>query len=416
MMIQKIRGTRDILEMKIINKIINATKKVLHSHCFNEITLPILESADLFKKTLGETTDVISKELFLVKNTHEENDQICLRPEATASTFRSYILNKPIQNPWKVFTYGPMFRYERPQKGRYREFYQLNIELINAKSCLYDIELISVLNKIFKNELKINDFQLEINYLGESHDRKAYKEILKEFIFSSANVPEKIVDLASKNILRIFDLKEEECKKFLSCAPLLTDYLSTESLENWNTIKNMLDILNISYTSNPKLVRGLDYYNNTIFEFTSSHLGSQNAFCGGGRYDDIGYNMGINEKIHSLGAAIGIDRIALILEQINPAELITNKKYGFLVLNEEYNIEALNLISELRNYLPIELYADKNSLKNGLKKADSEKTAGVFILGDNEYKENKLMYKNMNSGEQNLISFSEINAFAKSLL
>jgi histidyl-tRNA synthetase len=411
MNMQRIRGTRDILDTKLNLYVLERIKNWIKKYNFSEIVLPTIEYAELFKKALGESAEAASKELFLVKNIHGEEENMCLRPESTSSTVRAYLMNQPLSNPWKVFTYGSMFRYERPQKGRYREFYQFSFEIIDAKSNLYDLELIQMLYSLFYDCLNISDFSLEINYLGELEERQEYKKKLREFVFSHQSIPQRILELVDKNILRIFDLKDEECKAFVKNAPLLKDSLTEESKQKWNFIKESLKLNNINFYENPYLVRGLDYYNNTIFEFTSSHLGSQNAFCGGGRYDDILKALGKEQKLYSIGASIGFDRLLLILEELQKIKIENDPVYGIVALDEKYELKAQQIAIELRNKynIIVEHYIDKTTFKSALKKADHDKIKGLFILGEDEINQQKIMYKNMVSGKQSLINLIDLN-------
>ncbi len=413
-MFTRIRGTRDILNTKCMDFIIAEAHKELVSCCFSHIQIPTLASLELFQRSLGNGTDVISKEMFLVNSTHESDESICLRPEATAQVMLAYLLNRPQIKPWRVFTHGSMFRHERPQKGRYREFTQISMEIIAGASPIYDVELIAFLNNFFKNSLSIKDFNLEINFIGSVDDRKAYKEALKEYIYSFNNIPQQVLATAQTNILRTFDLKDEECRRFMTCAPVITDYLSSESNESWQLIKNLLTSLGVDYKLNSKLVRGLDYYNNVVFEFTSNKLGAQNTFCGGGRYDDLAVTLGSREKIHAVGAAMGVDRLVLLLEENEEQNktISVNTFIAAVVTSQEYVPEMLKLVFDLRkNGISIEFYADKDSLKASLRKADADGARAVIILGETEYESQSVAFKDLKTGEQTNVPRSNLKDF-----
>jgi histidyl-tRNA synthetase len=423
-MITRVRGTRDILDLEKYNFVFNLIRNKLKCHNFIEIHTPIIEKSKLFTKSLGNETDIITKEMFFVTNKNKEKeienneDSICLRPEGTASTIRSYIENQIQKTPWRAFSYGPMFRYERPQKGRYREFFQNTIEIINAESLFYDIELIVILNNIFK-DIGLEKFSLDINFIGTAAEREKYKVVLFDYFNSiMEKIPEEYhARITKEKILRLLDCKDLPIQAYLKEAPILESFLSDESLKKWHKIQNTLITLNINYSINYTLVRGLDYYNDTVFEFKSNMLGAQNAFCGGGRYDGLATLLESKEKIPSVGAGIGIDRLILLLEEQNKIKLEKKNLISIIVTKSEYFIYAIKINEQIiKANLCSEIYFDKNSLKSALRKSNSEEASIACIIGDAEFENKSASIKLLNTGEQALVQFEDIVSYCKNLL
>lgn len=409
-MIQRAKGTQDFLDLELYNFLQETTRTHLANYAFTQIATPIIEPVELFKRSLGLHTDVASKEMYYATTGQETGEPtLCLRPEATASTMRAYFNNKVQQQPWKVFSSGPMFRHERPQKGRYRQFHQTTIELLGAESVAYDAELIAMLERLFSDTLEL-DYALMINYLGSPQDRENYKTVLAQFLDNLPHVPAKIAELQNKNILRIFDLKDPECQKVLAQAPHITDHLSEESQAEWQQLQTYLDLLNVSYTCNPRLVRGLDYYNNTVFEFVSNDLGAQNAFCGGGRYDYLSQTLGEKHALPALGAAFGIDRILLMLEQQQKGQIPAQKPVHVVVpCSAKQTALALLLADELRAHnLCCDVLLDEASIKSKMRKANKLGACYVLLLGDEEQQNNFVTVKNMTQGTEEQVSQSKI--------
>lgn len=403
MTIKKIRGTRDLFPLTPYTNLYNNLQLYLILHNFQEIHTPIFEFESLFTKNLGISTDIVNKEMYTVSHKHasiEENKgTMVLRPELTAAMMRAYFENN-IQNlPTKLFQIGPVFRHERPQKGRYREFFQCSIEIINCLSIGYDLQLLIALDNFFSIHLKEGTFQLEINFLGSITERESYKKALYNYCIKKKNYfPKQIQEKLSENsILRILENTNEEVIEILQDAPLIFEYLNQQSIDTWSTITNGLKEQNILYKHNTKLVRGLDYYNNLIFEFTSCQLGAQNAFCGGGRYDTLSLNFN-NKIIPSLGAGIGLDRLLILQELIQ-----NNKNERFFIpilfnnLEIEKNSTCAFVIQNIlvKNNIETDIYFDKTSLKSALKKAHNENAIGVIILDEASIQYNTCIVKNM---------------------
>ena len=290
-MLSRVRGTRDIIDSRLMLFAINAITKQMKKYHFKQIITPILEPVALFKRSLGCETDVVSKEMFIVRSSSAEqgsdvaqgDDEICLRPEATASVVRAFIEEGIQTVPWKVFLFGSMFRYERPQKGRYREFYQCSMELIGAHSLAYDAQLISMLDRLFRQSLTLEAYALHLNFLGCPEDRVLFKEQVAVFLEANlAALCETCLKRKDANILRVFDCKSESCQQLYVKAPLLADCFCEECDIEWCELRHQLEELSVPFVHMPRLVRGLDYYNKTVFEFVSPLLGAQSTFCGGG--------------------------------------------------------------------------------------------------------------------------------------
>ncbi len=407
-MISRVKGTQDFLDLTLYNFIIDQAKKHLIEYNFSEISTPIIEPLDLFKRSLGEYTDVVSKEMFVI-DAGDKEDKICLRPEATASTIRAFIENNVQQIPWKVFSYGPMFRYERPQKGRYRQFHQLNIEVIGAQSIAQDVQLIKMLDRFFDEKLNINNYVLNLNFLGCFDDRKEYRVLLQEFL----NNPEAEVicktckERAIRSPLRVFDCKNTECQKLYKNAPTILENLCNGCEKEWEELQRDLQLLSVSFVVNPSLVRGLDYYNKTVFEFASDNLGAQNAFCGGGRYDQLVGQLGARQDQPSLGAAIGLERVMLLLQSANNNLAIPRKPALHVIAplsHEQYALALLVADTLQAHNLCTDLLLEGGSIKSMMRTANKMGAAYVLILGDKEQKDKSVTVKNMMTGTQETIA------------
>jgi len=415
-MINQVKGTHDVLDLTLHNFIIEQARIHMQHAYFTEITTPILESIDLFKRTLGTETDVISKEMFVIEQHPNSSERICLRPEATAPTTRAFLQHGIQQQPWKVFSHGPMFRYERPQKGRYRQFNQFNIEVINAGSIAHDTQMIAMLERFFSERLKLVNYVLFINFLGCSADRAEYKKTLQSFLADNiASICPTCTQRATTNSMRVFDCKNSTCQKLYLNAPFIADHLCQDCISDWQQLKEQLTILSISYAYNPLLVRGLDYYNKTVFEFSSTDLGAQNAFCGGGRYE-LAQQCGALQPVPSLGAAFGTERLALMLESIVDSLTIKPKPtlHVIIPLSEKQQTLALFCADLLqRHNFCTETLLDNKSVKNMMNKAHKMGATYVFLLGDDEQEKKMVTIKNMLTGKQDTIAQADIISYLK---
>jgi len=425
-MISKIKGTQDFINLDLFNFIIKNSKQLFEQYNFSEIATPILESLELFKRTVGEHTDVVSKEMFIISppNNQDDNkkakDTICLRPEATAATVRAFLENNIAtdQNhtlPWKVFSFGPMFRYERPQKGRFRQFHQINLEVIGSSNISEDALLIFMLNSLFRESFKLENFSLSINFLGTKEDRDNYRKELILFLNNNkTNICPTCLTRKDSNPLRVFDCKNQDCQDVYNSAPVIIDYLSQESKDEWDNLQKKLSILGISFVCNNKLVRGLDYYNKTVFEFSSPELGAQSAFCGGGRYDKLATMLGSKQDFPSIGAAIGIERLLMLLENnINNLNIKPKPALTVIVpIEPEQNDLALLISQNLHNYnIYNNIILDNSSVKSMMRKANKLGAKYVLLIGPEELASNKIKVKNMQTSKEQDVSQADISKY-----
>ncbi|RCJ00995.1 histidine--tRNA ligase [Metamycoplasma hominis] len=404
-MFQRLKGTRDIygLEEKVLNLIENKFFKIIKNYNFKRICTPIIEDANLFIRSVGETSDIVSKEMYLFKDNGQRD--IALRPEGTASTIRAFVENK-INNlePTKLAYFGPMFRYERPQKGRYRQFIQGGVELIENSTIENNFEIIKLAYDFLKS-LKISNITLEINNLGSFESRNNYIEILKEY-FSKYKEQLNEISLIrlQKNVLRILDDKEEIKKDFVKNAPKLIDYLSSIEKERFKNLLDLLDEFEIKYVINPYLVRGLDYYNDIVFEFVSNSdaLGSQCTVLGGGRYDGMIKSFG-GPDIGSIGFAFGVDRLMeIIMSNIdNYPELSFNETILIAYLNEDEKNEIRKIAYDLRRNFQVIFPSQKQSIKS-LFKLQYKLQPKYLIFKELNMKKNELKIKSL-LNERNII-------------
>jgi len=411
-MFKRVKGTQDFLDLSLFNFVVSQFKKQMRLYHFDEISTPILEPTELFKRSLGLQTDVVTKEMFIIPSRDEKDDEsICLRPEATASFVRAFVENGIQTIPWKVFSYGPMFRYERPQKGRYRQFHQINMEIIGARSIGYDAQLIKMLDRYFHETLTLNNYAVLINFLGCKKDRERYRPVLYAFLEENADKLCKLcLERKEKNIMRVFDCKVETCNELYKNAPKLTNHLCEQCTQEWQQLKDDLDLLAVSYKVDPALVRGLDYYNKTVFVFADESLGSQKEFCGGGRYDQLVKEVGSKEDQPSVGAAIGMERLMLLLEPIKdklPLEQLP-ALHVIIPLSENQQQLALLLANELHVHnLCADVLLDGESMKSMMRKANKMGASYCLILGEDEQKEHAVTVKNMVNGQETKMPQSE---------
>jgi histidyl-tRNA synthetase len=383
-MINKIRGTQDFLDTAAYEYLIKMIKQQLELYNYHFIMTPILESIELFQRSLGESTDVVSKEMYLAYNP-QASEKACLRPEGTAGIVRAYLENGIQATPWKVFTYGPMFRYERPQKGRFRQFHQVSIENIGAGSYFYDVELISMLYDLFIRKLNIDNTVLLLNYLGSKDDRIAHRAALVDFLEQQIiNICVICQERAVKNPLRVFDCKSSQYE--------------------WQEIKKNLQMLAVNFIEEPHLVRGLDYYNKTVFEFVSNSLGAQSTFCGGGRYDGLVSEFNPKEYQPAIGAGIGLERVLMLID--TPKNNF--KKIVILPLSSAQNSLAVIYGDELRSRgINLDIFFDGGSVKSLMRKADKSGAQFALLLGDDEQATQTVTIKNLLSGESSRVKQAE---------
>jgi len=414
-MIKKVKGTQDLLDMRSYDALYNEACQHFSKAHFTHIQTPILEHESLFKRSVGEETDVVGKEMY----TFSTNDRevLCLRPEATASTMRAYLEAGITTKPWQVFSEGPMFRHERPQKGRWRQFSQFNIEAINISSIAQDARFISLLDDLFTRKLRLYDYVLSINYLGTKEDRAEHRSALKDFLaLNLERICATCQVRATANVLRVFDCKNEGCQALYTTAPLLTNYLSQASHADWQQLQQLLSIMSVNWVHNPLLVRGLDYYNSVVFEFASPFLGAQSTFCGGGRYD-LAPAFEQKEAIPSIGAAIGMERLLLLLEAAGSPQPVPSRPPVFGVLPFDESLMPLALLAHQtlhRAGLCTDLIT--GGIKKGMKKANNDGVSWLVLIGEQEMNEGCLRVKDMKTGAETVVSQEDLASYAQSLI
>ena len=404
MRLQSIRGVKDILPEEIWKwqRVESAAHETFSRYGFNEIRIPIFEDTRLFSRSIGETTDIVEKEMYTFED--RGGDSLTLRPEGTASVVRAYIEHKMYAPPsvTKMFYIGPMFRYERPQAGRLRQFYQIGVEAMGSPSPSVDVEVMTMLLEFF-NVLGLNNSKLQINSLGNKNCRPKYRELLKLEIKGHIDLLCKnCVNRYERNPLRVLDCKVEQCQEAAKKLPKIIDHLDDESATHFAEVKKLLDIAKAPYTINANLVRGLDYYSMTAFEVTSTNLGSQNAICGGGRYDTLVEELS-GPPTPCFGFAFGLERLVSLI----PFKEENRNVYPdiFLVcLGEEAKIPGFQVAHELRLAgFKVERDYEMTSMKSQMRKANKSNCQFTLILGENEIESGKYILKNMNNGEQHEI-------------
>lgn len=410
-----LRGFRDILsdEQGRWNLVRDTARKFAEAYSFDRIELPILERADLFLRTLGKGTDVVEKEMYVF--TDPSNRSVALRPEATASVARAYInhgmLDRP--QPVKMWYTGPMFRHDRPQAGRYRQFYQVGFESLGAEDAIVDAQLIVIGAQMFK-EMGL-DVKVEINSIGTSECRTAYlAELVSYFRAHRSKLSEDDKRRLQKNPLRILDSKEEVTRELLKDAPQMLDWLDEKSKEHFMKVLEFLEEMEIPYVLNPYLVRGLDYYSHTVFEFAladDERDASQSALGGGGRYDGLVELLG-GRPTPACGFALGIERIVKALETkgINPPERPEPKVF-FAQLGDAARRVGLKLFEEFRKAgVPIAEAFGKNALKGQLENANKLGVELTLILGQKEVLDGTIIIRDMESGGQEIVDVKKVVA------
>lgn len=411
-MISVLKGMKDRHsdDVRKYDFIVDTAKKVFSKYGFERIITPILEETELFRRSVGDETDVVSKEMYEFKD--KGNRSVSMRPEGTAGVVRAYLeagLHKsdPIV---KWFYNGPMYRYEAPQKGRYREFHQVGAEIFGIRSPYLDAEIIRM-GCEFLEKLGITGLTVEINSLGNIESRKKYIEDLKAFMAERFDkLSEDSKKRYEKNPLRALDSKDKGDQEQFKDAPKLYDYLDEESKKYFEDTKKYLELLNIKYVENPKLVRGLDYYSDTVFEIKSDKLGAQATVLAGGRYDRL-LEILDNVKIPAIGFAAGMERIAMLMDE----NLIENKEHGVYIVyfddTKEYFIKTLE---ELRkNDIKASFDYNPKSFGAQMKKANKINAEYVLILGEDEQKENVVTLKRFSTGEQEKYSLDEVIEIVK---
>ncbi len=382
-------------EVWIWQRVESLVQQIFHSYYFQEIRLPLLEKTALFHSTIGESTDVVEKEMFSFNS--RSGNSISLRPEGTAGCVRAVIQNDLCNRgtTQKLWYKGPMFRYERPQKGRNRQFTQIGAEIFNIADPQADAQLILMTARLWKS-IGLPNIRLEINSLGTNESRQKYRQVLIEYFLQYEDqLDEDAKRRLHSNPLRILDSKNPQMSEIVENAPVLTDFLDDESVQHFETLKSILDECQISYIINPKLVRGLDYYSRTVFEWITTDLGSQGAICAGGRYDSLVELQG-GKNTPAVGFAMGVDRIVELIKDLNLWQPVPDID-GCLIVDQSISTAYISRFSEkIRDHLPwFNLFVNHSpgSFKSQFKKAHKLSAQFAIILGQDEIDNNMVTIK-----------------------
>ena len=420
--IQAVRGMNDCLpsETNIWQMVESTLRRVASNYGFAEIRMPIVESTHLFKRSIGEVTDIVEKEMYTFDD--RNGDSLTLRPEGTASCVRAGNQHGLLYNQEQRLWYmGPMFRHERPQKGRYRQFHQFGIEAFGIATPDIDAEIILLTSRLWR-ELGINEFvTLELNSLGSTEERANYREALVAFLQEK----EHLLDEDSKrrmhtNPLRVLDSKNPEVQAALVDAPKLSEYFGQESLEHFEQVCQRLDAAGISYVINERLVRGLDYYNRTVFEWVTDSLGAQGTVCAGGRYDGLVEQLG-GKATPAFGFALGIERLVLMLTSLDKVTKVRPQADVYLIsLGDGVDIQASALAEQWRDSVPdirIQNHLGGGNMKKQMKRADKSDATVALIIGEDELAQQTVAVKYLREKkEQQSLAFTQVPDFLASLI
>jgi histidyl-tRNA synthetase len=398
----------DIEYYKLIEK---ESGRIFEDYGFSEIRTPVLEETAVFKRSVGEETDIVSKEMYSFEDRDKKKTSICLRPENTASVVRAYLENRlgDQKAQQKLYYIGPMFRRERPQKGRQRQFFQVGAEIFGAKDPSTDVELLKMLEHLFKT-LGLTGLYTEINSIGCKACRPEYRSKLISYLNNEDELCGDCKIRRDKNPLRVLDCKNENCKKIVENAPVPFDFLCEDCGTHYSKLKEYLKVSNISFVENKLLVRGLDYYTKTVFEIKSNDLGAQNTLCAGGRYDDLVKTFG-GPETPAVGFSLGVERLVIVLKEKELFKVDEIKPTDIFVaaLGDEAKAKMLPEIFEMRNSgISVEMDFSKDNLKKLMKSADKLKSKYAFIIGEAELSEGKGILRNMESKEQREIELDSV--------
>ncbi len=415
--VQAIRGMHDILpsQTPLWQLLEDRVRDVLERYGYQEIRMPLVEQTELFKRSIGEVTDIVEKEMYTFED--RNGDSLTLRPEGTASCVRAGIENGLLYNQLQRLWYqGPMFRHERPQKGRYRQFQQIGVETFGMAGPDIDLELILITHRIWQALGLSDGLELQINSLGTADERLAYREILVEYL--SSNLDQLDEDSRRRldgNPLRILDSKNPDMRELIAAAPTLMDHLGDESRAHFDVICAGLEATGVDYVINPRLVRGLDYYARTVFEWVTDRLGAQGTVCAGGRYDGLVEQLG-GHATTAVGFAMGVERLVALLEETNIEPEAQVDAY-LVLMGDEPQRQGLLLAEKLRDQLPdlrLITHCGGGGFKSQFKKADRSGARYALILGDDELEKGIVSVKNLREqAEQQEIALDQLAEFFK---
>lgn len=406
-MMRPVRGTKDLYpkDFSLFKKIVEVAINNGKLFGFEEISTPIIEYANIFDRSLGDTSDVVSKEMYTFLD--RGGEAITLRPEFTAAIIRSIISESKTHDfPLRLSTYGPIFRYERPQAGRQRQFHQINFEIFGEKSLSADVDTILLASKILKDLGLSDKVKLELNSLGCSESRNNYHSKLVEYFLQyESDLSEDSLKRLHKNPLRILDSKDETDKKINQSAPKMSQFYTKESYERFDKLKEQLNYLDVSFEVNESLVRGLDYYCHTAFEFTTKELGAQGTVIGGGRYDSLAKMMSAKHDFSGIGFGGGIERLMLMMKDNNHYE---SKKICILPITDS-EIEFAHKISQnLRNNNIPSIILDSGKIPKRIEKAVSKGCIGSIFVGNDEIKKSLFELKNLENGTKIKVTLEDL--------
>ncbi|EGR3201988.1 histidine--tRNA ligase [Vibrio parahaemolyticus] len=410
--IQAIRGMNDCLptQSPLWQKLENTVKNVISAYGYNEVRMPIVEETNLFSRAVGEETDVVSKEMYTFDD--RNGDSLTLRPEGTAGCVRSCIQNSLInRDEQRLWYMGPMFRHERPQKGRYRQFHQCGVEVFGLNGPDVDAELIMMTARLWR-ELGIDKHvRLELNSIGSQEDRADYRTALVAFLEQHIDVlDEDCKRRMHTNPLRVLDTKNPDIQAILGDAPRLSEYLGEESKVHFAGLCELLDAAGIEYTVNERLVRGLDYYNRTVFEWITESLGAQGTVCGGGRYDGLVEQLG-GKPTPAVGFAMGLERLVLMLETLELTDVRRSVDVYVVTAGEGTMMAGMKLAEQLREAISgvrVMNHFGGGNFKKQFKRADKVGAVVALVLGENEVADNTVVLKDLVGGEQETYSQAEV--------
>lgn len=406
------RGMRDVLpdEARRWRKVEDAIVDVLERFAYEEVRLPLLEATELFSRSIGAATDIVEKEMFSLKD--RDGDSISLRPEGTASCVRALLEHGLLHNQsQRVFYRGPMFRYERPQLGRHRQFHQVGAEAFGMAGPDVDAELIQLGAEIWRALGVEGEIRLELNTLGAAAARAAWRDSLVDYLRPrSAELDADSLQRLHRNPLRILDSKSRATQSVLADAPKFSDYIDEDSARHFAELKQMLEALGIAYVENPLLVRGLDYYGRTVFEWTTQRLGAQGTVCAGGRYDGLAEVVG-GKAVAGVGFALGLERTLLLHEAVHGAVRTSPVDVYCCVLTPEQQGIVLATVQQLRDgagALRFRVHVGGGKLGKQLKRADQCGARWALLFGDDELRENRVALKDLATGVQETLGFAAV--------
>ena len=417
-----IKGFNDVLptQTSAWRRLEQHLASLMDAYGYQQIRLPIVEQTNLFKRSIGDATDIVEKEMYTFLDKGNPPESLTLRPEGTAGCVRAMLEHNLLRGATpRVWYIGPMFRYEKPQKGRYRQFHQFGVETFGVATPDMDAELILMTARLWKRMGVADKVRLELNTLGESDERAAYRAALVEFLQAhKADLDEDSQRRLSTNPLRILDSKDAKTQNILENAPKLHDFMGEDTLNHFAQLQQYLTDAGIEFVINQKLVRGLDYYNKTVFEWTTTHLGSQGTVCAGGRYDGlVGQLKGkADQSVPAVGFAMGIERLLLLLEQVEDNTPVRDCEV-FLLADPTTQGKALVLAEQIRDQLEqagsqIRLkVGSQGSMKSQMKKADQSGAIYALIFGEREAEAQQLAVKTLATAEQTAVAVAEIVPF-----